>query len=48
MLKYVNSKILIMRINCPECGSDRFETHLKEVNCRKCGLVIMEDMVMGR
>jgi len=47
MLKYVNFQILVMRINCPECGSDKFETHLKEVSCKKCGLVVMEGMIMS-
>jgi ribosomal protein S27E len=38
---------LNMKIKCPECGSKKIAVSLGEVSCRKCGLVIDENMVVS-
>lgn len=35
-----------MRMLCPECGSDKIARHVGEVSCRKCGLIIEENVMM--
>lgn len=35
-----------MKMMCPECGSDKFARHIGEVSCRKCGLIIDENIMM--
>jgi len=35
-----------MRIVCPECGSNKIARRIGEVSCRKCGLIIDEDILM--
>ena len=35
-----------MRMMCPECGSDKLVRCIGEVSCRKCGLIIDENIMM--
>jgi transcription initiation factor TFIIIB Brf1 subunit/transcription initiation factor TFIIB len=35
-----------MRIVCPECGSEKINRELGEVSCRKCGFVIVENIIV--
>ena len=35
-----------MRMLCPECGSDKLARCIGEVSCRKCGLIIDENIMM--
>jgi len=37
---------LNMKLRCPECGSTKIAKSMGEVVCRKCGLVIEENMVV--
>ena len=49
MLKRIGKIGIIMidmRIMCPECGSDRLTRCIGEVSCRKCGLIIDENVMM--
>jgi len=38
---------LYMKIRCPECGSTKIAKSLGEVTCRKCGLVLDENIVVS-
>jgi transcription initiation factor TFIIIB Brf1 subunit/transcription initiation factor TFIIB len=33
-------------MRCPECGSMKFVRGIGEVSCRKCGLIIDENIMM--
>jgi transcription initiation factor TFIIIB Brf1 subunit/transcription initiation factor TFIIB len=35
-----------MKLLCPECGSSKFVRSMGEVSCRKCGLIIDENIMM--
>ncbi|MFH1473664.1 MAG: TFIIB-type zinc ribbon-containing protein [Candidatus Aenigmatarchaeota archaeon] len=35
-----------MKCLCPECGSIKFARAMGEVSCRKCGLIIDENIMM--
>ena len=35
-----------MRMICPECGSSKMARCIGEVSCRKCGLIIDENIMM--
>ncbi len=36
-----------MKIKCPECGSPKISTKMGEVMCKKCGLVLDENIVVS-
>jgi len=36
-----------MKLRCPECGSGKIAKSLGEVACRKCGLVIEENILVS-
>jgi len=38
---------LNMKLRCPECGSVKIAKSLGEVACRKCGLVIEENVLVS-
>jgi ribosomal protein L37AE/L43A len=42
----VGNNMKEMRMMCPECGSDRIARNIGEVCCRKCGLIIDENIMM--
>jgi len=46
-LKKFHKLRLNMKIRCPECGSTKFANSIGEVSCRKCGLVIDENIVVS-
>jgi transcription initiation factor TFIIIB Brf1 subunit/transcription initiation factor TFIIB len=36
-----------MKMICPECGSEKIARTLGEVTCKKCGLVIDENIIVS-
>jgi len=36
-----------MKLRCPECGSAKIAKSMGEVSCRKCGLVLDENIIMS-
>jgi transcription initiation factor TFIIIB Brf1 subunit/transcription initiation factor TFIIB len=32
---------------CPECGSERVVVSMGEISCRKCGLVISDNILIS-
>ena len=47
MLKWFREvRNTMMKLMCPECGSDKIARHIGEVSCRKCGLIIDENIMM--
>jgi len=47
MLKYFSFETLIMKRMCPECGSTKIEFSMAEVICRRCGLVISDNILIS-